>query len=75
MSKDIVRIKGTGRLKNRDLKVTEFMGPDKTGAMIQLTQGFANHLDDNDEPGFIQLSKGDAKVVIEVLQTWVEGEK
>jgi len=71
MSKRITTIKRTGKNRDRDLSITQFLGSEKTGIMLQLTQGSANLLNDPDEPGFIQLSKNDVKVLIDFLESWV----
>ena len=67
MSTERTIIKGSGKRKV-DLHVTQFSG-DKKGKMLQLTQGFGLGMDN---PGFIQLTKDDAKAVIRELTKWIK---
>ena len=69
MSRELTVIKKTGK-KDTDLQVTQFYGGDKKGIMIQLTQGFGLLFGDNDEPGFIQLTRQDVKKLIKTLRKW-----
>ena len=69
---EIGTIKNTGK-KGVDLDLTAFYGGDKKGVMLQITQGFGTQID-NDEPGFIQLTKRDASYLINELSKWVEKE-
>ena len=66
MSTKIKTIKNTGRFNDRDMDITRFAG--RNGQMIQITQGFASSLNDLDEPGFIQITKQDAKELIQALK-------
>jgi len=75
MSKELPSIKETGRNHDRDLSMTHFFGGITSGPMIQLTQGEGNSLDKPDEPGFIQLTKDDAKRVINQLTKWLKGKE
>ncbi|MBU0977369.1 MAG: hypothetical protein KKD18_03055 [Nanoarchaeota archaeon] len=72
MSTKIGTIKNTGK-KDVDLDLTVFYGGDKKGTMIQLTQGFRTQ-SDNDEPGFIQITKKDACCLISELAKWIKKE-
>ena len=67
MSTEIDSIPNTGR-QNKELTLTSFWGGDECGVMLQLTQGFG---ESPDEPGFIQLTKEDARRVVSVLRGWV----
>ncbi len=65
-------IKKSGRL-NRDLDITEFLGSVEKGVMLQLTQGLPLLSGNNpDEPGFIQLTKNDAKQLVKQLEIWIK---
>lgn len=72
MSKSIGRIKLTGRTRDKEIKITEFQGPESVGSMLQLTQGDAINQRDPDEPGFIQLSASDVECLIHFLNRWSE---
>jgi hypothetical protein len=58
----------TGK-KDVELQITQFAGPIERGVMLQLTQGFGQALD---EPGFIELMRGDAQRLIPILVSWLE---
>lgn len=69
MSTELAMIKGTGKMGS-DLQVLQFAGGEIKGSMLQLTQGSGMTID---EPGFIQLTKNDAKALIMQLTRWVKG--
>ncbi len=69
MSKDLGTIANTG-IKNVDLDFTEFYGGDKKGTMIQLTQGLGGISGAEGEPGYIHLTKRDAKLTAFKLLKW-----
>ncbi|GAB6048456.1 hypothetical protein JCM19379_22850 [Methyloparacoccus murrellii] len=71
MSTTIATILDTGRFSDRDLALTEFVGP--AGRMLQLTQGLGTELGP-DEPGFVQLSLVDAYQLIAALAGWLKSE-
>lgn len=65
MSTEIAIIEGTGK-KNAHLTVTSFRGPEGKGPMVQLTQGLGGA----NTPGYIQLTKQDARKVVQELIDW-----
>ena len=71
MSTEFKLIDKTGRTADRTLSLQAFCGP-KQKPMLQLTQGFANHSDDPDEPGFVQLSVTDAYKLAIGLCEWIQ---
>jgi len=71
MSREFKIITNTGRTASRTLSLQVFCGPNRQ-PMLQLTQGFANHSDDPDEPGFIQVSVTDAYRLAIGLCEWVQ---
>jgi len=73
MSKKIATIKCTGK-NSYDLDITRFVGPDKKGIMLQLTQGLCGYKvfgKIKDEPGYIQLTKQDTYQLILELTKWL----
>lgn len=57
--------------KEVDLEISQFSGGNK-GVMLQLTQGFAGSaIGEVGDPGFIQLTKSDAKELVDVLKSWL----
>jgi hypothetical protein len=77
MSKKIKEIENTG-VYNTTLDLTQFTGGARKGIMLQLTQGFGGchsvaPINDNDEPGFIQLTQRDAYLVAIELVKWLQG--
>lgn len=71
MSSEFKIISNTGRTADRTLSLQAFCGPHRK-PMLQLTQGFANHSDDPDEPGFVQLSVTDAYRLTVALCEWIQ---
>ena len=65
MSTDLLRIKNTG-VEGADLDFVQFWGGKEKGIMIQLTQGIGG----TDSPGYIQLTKEEAKKVGRELIKW-----
>ena len=71
MSTEFKTIPNTGRFADRTLSLQVFCGPNHK-RMLQLTQGVANHSDDPDEPGFVQLSVVDAYKLAIGLCEWLQ---
>jgi hypothetical protein len=67
MSTEIFVIDKTGT-SDVALQVTQFVGPESKGIMLQLAQGLGSA---PDEPGFIQLTHRDVKELIPVLLGWL----
>jgi len=59
-------IKNTGR-KKTDMIISEFYGGED-GIMLQISQGLGMDLN---EPGFIQLTKKDAKLLQKAIESWL----
>ena len=58
-----------------DISVSEFWGGPK-GPMLQLTQGFGGFASmkqlGEDEPGYVQLTRNDARELASALNTWLD---
>lgn len=63
-------LKNTG-WKDVDLQFTSFLGPEEKGQMLQITQGLGTQVN-NDEPGFIQLTRMDAYRLLNEVAEWIK---
>jgi hypothetical protein len=82
MSKIIAKIENTGKGKV-DMDINQFHGGSKNGMMLQVTQGMGSLKVikrigglriDLDEPGFIHLTKENARDLAKVLTKWLAKE-
>ena len=69
MSTRIDIIENSGGKYRATLDITQFYGGDKHGPMLQITQGFGG-TGTNDGPGYIQLTKRDAQLLMKALIKW-----